>query len=369
MKKTTIMAGFMAALANTRALAEPRFPPPDFETGYTQPVLTFQEHATGFMQYLDAALLAIALVLAAWLLHKKRSRVGIFSLGFACLLYFGFYKNGCVCSIGAIQNVTLAIVDSAIPVSVPAIAVFLLPLVFALLYGRVFCGSVCPLGAIQDIVLFRPMRVNRRLEGALGLIRFFYLGLTIFFVIVFGRFIICEYDPFVSFFRLSGPFWRFVLGAAFLIVGVFIARPYCRYFCPYGALLSLLSRNAKVGVSITPDACINCTLCDPACPFEAIDRPAESVSATPAMRLFIIVSAVILLPGLSAVGYYAIGNSIAGLLLGLWFGIVIAAKLLASARVGKREYWEVNQAECLSCGRCYKYCPYDIKNGGQRDAE
>ncbi len=58
-----------------------------------------------------------------------------------------------------------------------------------------------------------------------------------------------------------------ILGACFLVIGLFIGRPYCRYLCPYGALLRPLSRLSRWHVRIPPEECINCRLCADACPY------------------------------------------------------------------------------------------------------
>jgi len=348
--------------------SEQRFPPPDFETGYTQPPLTFQEYTTGPRQYVDVVAMMVGLGLAVWLLHYRRSREGLFVLGIASLLYFGFYKQGCVCPIGSIQNVALGLADPTYKVSLPVIAFFVLPLVFALIWGRVFCGAVCPLGAIQDLFLFKAIRVPLWLERPLGLLRYVYLGLAVFFAVVYSRFVICEYDPFVSFFRMVGPFWRLALGGFFLLVGLYVARPYCRYLCPYGALLSLLSRWTSIGVHITPKECINCTLCDASCPFEAIQRPTLPTIASPKVRRLLTPSALAAVIFFSAAGYLATGGTLSGTLLGGWFGLVIASAMLSLSREGRRDTFEVDQSSCLSCGRCYESCPHtrEIWVSGER---
>ncbi len=359
MRMRIIVLLFGALLAGPLVFAAPRFPPPDFESGYTQPVLTFQEYRTGFYQYADTIVFVIALFLAAWLLHARRSRIGIFWLGIFSLLYLGFYKMGCICAIGAIQNVTLAMIDPLYTISIPVLIVFFLPLFLALLFGRVFCGGVCPLGAIQDLFLFKPLQVPRWLEGPIGLLRFFYLGLAVFFVVRYQRFVICEYDPFVSFFRFDGPAWRFLLGGAFLLTGLFIARPYCRYLCPYGGLLSLLSRWARTGVRITPTECTNCTLCDAACPFGAIHRPEETVPRSKRLRVICGLLCLAILPALAALGWWTTGKTQSGMMLGSWFGIVMVIPLARLTFATRRPEYEPDQGECLSCGRCYSACPYE----------
>ena len=43
-------------------------------------------------------------------------------------------------------------------------------------------------------------------------------------------------------FRLNGPSHMFFLGGLLLALGVVVGRPYCRFLCPYGVILRLLSR-------------------------------------------------------------------------------------------------------------------------------
>ena len=122
----------------------------------------------------------------------------IFSLG-----YFGFYKEGCVCPIGSIQNVALSLFDTNYAVPVTVTIFFVMPLLFALLFGRVFCSSVCALGAIQDLVVIKPIQLPKKLTMALSMIPYVYLGMAILFAATKTGFIICRYDPVYWFFSVS----------------------------------------------------------------------------------------------------------------------------------------------------------------------
>ncbi|MHC5074726.1 MAG: 4Fe-4S binding protein, partial [Planctomycetota bacterium] len=104
-------------------------------------------------------------------------------------------------------------------------------LVFTLFFGRTFCSAVCPLGAIQDLVLLRPVQVAPCLEGGLRLFAYIYLGAAVLLAATGSAFIICRYDPFVSFFRITGHMSLLVLGVCFLLIGMFVGRPYCRFIC------------------------------------------------------------------------------------------------------------------------------------------
>ena len=68
----------------------------------------------------------------------------------------------------------------------------------------------------------------------------------------------------------TGAAWLLMVGGAFLMAGIFVGRPYCRWLCPYGALLSAFSRYAWRPFSITPDRELDCGLCQSACPYGAI---------------------------------------------------------------------------------------------------
>jgi NosR/NirI family nitrous oxide reductase transcriptional regulator len=154
-------------------------------------------------------------------------------------------------------------------------AAFFLPLFVALFFGRAFCGGVCALGAIQELVVLKPVQVPRRLDRALGLLKYVYLGAAIFFAVkplVARDFMICRFDPFVGFFRMSGAPHMLFIGGAFLAAGMFIGRPYCRWLCPYGVLLSWCTRLSRRGVTITPDNELDCGLCTDACPYGAIEK-------------------------------------------------------------------------------------------------
>jgi polyferredoxin len=273
----------LIALAPSALMAQYQQSPPDFGGVYSFPTPAHPEPSADYWRILDIALLTLALALAAWLILKSRNRKGVLLLSIGSVAYFGFFRKGCICSVGAIQNVVLCLANPQYSISLSIILIFFLPLVATLLFGRIFCGGVCPLGALQDLVIFKPLRVPQRLDKALRWLQYLYLGLAIFFagwglnltlwshkIKIGQRFLICEWDPFISIFRRSGPFYMVMIAAAFIIAGMFIGRPYCRWLCPYGGILVLLSRVSWKNVSITPDKELDCGLCADACPHGSI---------------------------------------------------------------------------------------------------
>lgn len=399
------------------ASAVERFPPPEFESDYTMPDTTQPPPRQDIYEYIDVAVLLGALGLSSYLILKNRSRKAIFALMVFSLVYFGFWRKGCVCPIGSIQNVTLSMFDSGYAVPFFVTAFFLLPLVFTLLFGRTFCAAVCPLGAVQDLVLLRPVSVPGWLESGLRIFAYIYLGAAILLAATGSAFIICRYDPFVSIFRLNGNLNILILGGCLLLIGVFIGRPYCRFICPYGVILRQLSRLSKWRITITPDECVRCSLCKDSCPFGAIREPAAEWSArdysTGKNRLGLLL---VLLPILTFLGglggsslnavtsrahatvrlaerifmedagqvegttdassaFRATGKEtkelydeastirerfrLGGWIFGGFVGLVIGLKLIGLSVRRLRTDYEADRAGCLACGRCFEYCPIE----------
>jgi NosR/NirI family nitrous oxide reductase transcriptional regulator len=283
-----------------------RVPRPEFQSGYQLPEVQTPAPRSRAFEYLDVAALAVGLVASGWLALQARSREGIFLLGILSIAYFGFFRKGCVCPIGSIQNVALSLADGGYTLPTAVVGFFTLPLVAALLMGRGFCAAVCPFGALQDAVIVKPLRIPRWLSVPLGFLPVVYLGLAVLFAATGADFIVCRFDPFVSFFRMGGRPEIFALGACFLVLGSVVARPYCRFLCPYGVVLKWLSRLSLLHATISPDSCVQCRLCSEACPFDAIRPPSAPQSAPPSAgekRAF--GAALAALPLLAALGAYA----------------------------------------------------------------
>ncbi|MEI8004922.1 MAG: 4Fe-4S binding protein [Bacteroidota bacterium] len=315
-----------------------RFPKPEFESAYTQPQTFIPAPRAEFLAYLDVFVLLISLSVVTWLVLKKRSRLWVFFMSLFSLAYFGFYREGCVCSIGAIQNVSLALFDHSFILPLSVLAFFLLPLIFTLFFGRTFCAAVCPFGAIQDLFAFKPQPLGSRLNTVLGTIPYLYLGLAVLFAATGTDFIICRYDPFVGIFRFNASFGMFLFTGILLLSGVFIARPYCRFLCPYGVLLNWTSRFSRRHLSITPAECIQCRLCENSCPYDAIDFPVtdKSPESRPLMvkKMMLLI---VLIPFLVLIFGYT-GSRMQDTLAGVDSRVKLAKEVMEQARMQDAGY-------------------------------
>ena len=425
-KKLPYILLFIMLAWHAVLFAQDRFPRPEFESGYEYPEHQLPKQRALAWEYIDVGVLIAALSLASWLALKKRSRQGLVWLSVFSLAYFGFFREGCICSIGSVQNVTLALFNSDYTIPLTALLFFLIPLVFALAFGRVFCAGVCPLGAIQELVGIKPVKLPKAVESVMISIPFIYLGISILAAATESQFLICRYDPFVGFFRLDAPYTMIIFGALLLIAGIFINRPYCRYLCPYGVLLNLFSRFSHRHLTITPAECINCRLCEDVCPYDAIlpSDPPRPPEETHKQRNRFILSLVLLplflaggalvfrnlspvMAGLnntvalareirtekqtgvaavseaakafkeagqteeelfaeeeSVLGRYRKGSTWMGISLGLSLG----AGFLALTTRKRRTEYVPHRGKCYSCGRCFQYCPVHISNKANEKA-
>jgi NosR/NirI family transcriptional regulator, nitrous oxide reductase regulator len=395
--------------------AAQRFPKPEFESGYTQPDTLVPSPRAEILAVMDVAVLLIALSVISWLIIRKRSRKGVFWASLLSLAYFGFYREGCICSIGSIQNVTLALFDAGYAIPLTAIVFFILPLIFTLFFGRTFCAGVCPFGAMQDLFAFAPQKLGTRTNAVLGVIPYLYLGLAVLYAATGTDFIICRYDPFVGIFRFNASFGMFLFTGTLLVSGIFLARPYCRFLCPYGVILNWFSRFSRKHITITPSECIRCRLCEDSCPFDAIDMPLtgkDPEGKKTVLKKFILIC--FLIPLLVLAGGYLgsgihetlasvnrkvslaktvsdpvkmqeqpetfevkafrssgktadqvyseagvilkrfyTGGWILGGFIGLLFGILTASRMM----IKYRSDYIPNKGRCFSCARCVDYCP------------
>ncbi len=401
----------------TLSAQQQRFPKPEFDTGYEQPSPITPEPRALALEYFDVLVLLLVLSAATWMALKSRSRQGLIWLSIFTLAYFGFYRNGCICSIGSIQNVTLTFFDPTYAISLTALLFFVLPLLFTLFFGRTFCAGACPLGAIQDLIVIKPISLPKWLNKTLGLIPYLYLSLAVLFAATGTDFIICRYDPFVGIFRMDAKLLMAILGISFLLMGMFVARPYCRFLCPYSVPLSWMSRFSKWHLTITPSTCIQCKLCANSCPFDAIDYPTnekEVVKSGLGPKRFL--TYVLVIPLWVALGVF-VGNRshvflskanstvylaellishpevrndpdnidvqtfmslgktmdelvveaekiqdkfyLGSMIAGGFMGLVIGMTLLNTVVFRKRQDYEPHKGNCFSCARCVDYCPVE----------
>jgi polyferredoxin len=163
-----------------------------------------------------------------------------------------------------------------------ATSLFLIGVALALLLRKAFCSWICPVGFLSESLarlgrrLFgRNFRISKFLDIPLRGLKYLLLGFFLWAILGMSAaslhaFLDSPYNRLadvkmgVFFSELTG------VGAAVLgllaLASVLVQGFWCRYLCPYGALLGLFSWLSPARIERNPLTCIDCGLCDRACP-------------------------------------------------------------------------------------------------------
>lgn len=129
--------------------------------------------------------------------------------------------------------------------AIGALAAPLLMLIVALIYplaGRSghYCANVCPFGSAQELagkLSRRKLRITPRVLKLLSVLRNLLWGVLMALLLTGTCTAWIDYELFTAFLYSSASVWVIVLAALFLVLSVWVPRPYCRFVCPTGALI------------------------------------------------------------------------------------------------------------------------------------
>jgi polyferredoxin len=162
------------------------------------------------------------------------------------------------------------------------LVIFSLTLIGAVVIRNGFCSWVCPIGSISEMIyklgrkvfgrnLSLPLWLDRGLRG----IKYFLLAFFLYIILPMSAgdlrgFIHGPYnriaDVKLYFFFSHISTLAFVIIMTLVFSSLFIKHFWCRYGCPYGALLGLLSRISPFHIQRKADRCLSCGSCDRSCP-------------------------------------------------------------------------------------------------------
>jgi NosR/NirI family transcriptional regulator, nitrous oxide reductase regulator len=243
-------------------------------------------------QAIDLALLVGFIALALVGFFRKSVRLKYITLA-AAVGYMGFVKSRLVSVVDL-----FAVADWNLPVFKYNLAWYLLSffvLGSTVLWGRLYCGRICAFGALtqlMDLIVPRRLRVEvpARLEQRANAIKY---GLLVAVLAYF----VATRD--VAVYRYVEPFWMFGLFGTtpmwiglgvLLLATVFVRNLYCRFLCPVGALLGVISKLTVFKIKRWSE-CNTCKICEKTCEWGAIRGPkiieAECVRCDDCERLYL----------------------------------------------------------------------------------
>lgn len=193
---------------------------------------------------------------------------------FASVLIFGVAMGSDPSPMGTVKDAVhlYGTTRAVFPPRMIALAIFL-AIVF--LANKYICAWGCQLGTLQDLI-FQINRTNRhkavfgrqiKLPFALtNSVRFlFFCGFTLVaFLLAFD--IIGWIDPFKVFKPAALGLYGGIFLGMLLVASLFIYRPWCHLFCPFGLAGWLVEKTSLVKIKVNYGTCIACQKCAAACP-------------------------------------------------------------------------------------------------------
>jgi len=185
--------------------------------------------------------------------------------------------------IAGLMNLKYWLLSREIPQVHPAAFFLLLTfLAMAFLFRKAFCSWLCPIGTISEYLwragkkLFkRNFYLPRWLDLPLRGFKYFLLGFFLWAISTMSAVGIRDFmrSPYgliadvkmLNFFRHIGQTGLIVIGI-FVLASVFIQNFWCRFLCPYGALLGLTSWLSPTRIRRNEETCIDCAKCAKVCP-------------------------------------------------------------------------------------------------------
>jgi polyferredoxin len=185
--------------------------------------------------------------------------------------------------IAGLMNLKYFLVTHHISAIHPA-AMFLLVifLLSSLLLKKAFCSWLCPVGTVSEYLwqlghkLFgRNLTLPRWLDIPLRSLKYLLLAFFLYVVVTMSaeglqQFLLAPFGiiadvKMLNFFRHMGLIGIAVV-ATLTLLSLMIKNVWCRFLCPYGALMGIVSAVSPVKIRRDADACIDCNKCNKACP-------------------------------------------------------------------------------------------------------
>jgi polyferredoxin len=225
-------------------------------------------------QAADILLFVAFAALALVSFFRKSVRLKLVTL-VASVAYLGFYKSQLLSIVNVFGVAGLNLPIFKYNLGWYVFAIF--SVVSTVLWGRLYCGRICAYGAMTQLLdPIVPARfryeVPLRIEKQASRIKYGLLGAVVLYFLVTRDITIYRYvEPFWMFGRRGSTGMWIGLGVL-LVATVFVRNLYCRFLCPLGAALGLLSKLTIFGIKRWSE-CNSCKLCEKTCQWGAIEGP------------------------------------------------------------------------------------------------
>jgi len=241
------------------------------------------------------------------------------------------------------------------PIHPAGLVIFLAAITLSVLLKRAFCSWICPIGTLSEMLAKLGKRLFGRnylipnwLDYLLRSVKYIILGFFVRFIFLgmtgasATEFLQTPYNVVSDIKMLQ--FMQHLTGVGMTVIGMIVLCSilfenfWCRYFCPYGGLLGLLSVISPYKIRRNHKACIQCGKCTKSCPNHIVVEHASSVwspECTGCLSCVIQCPVNNTLTFKAPLGLPALSlKTLAFCVVGLWMAFVIIARITG--------HWESN---------------------------
>lgn len=172
------------------------------------------------------------------------------------------------------------------------LTLFITILLISIVFKKSFCSSICPVGFVSEMIstLGRNIRINKYISYAL-------LSLKYLILIFFAYTIIYQMNTNSIAYFLNSPYnivadakmldfflkpsrTTLIVLSTLLVLTLIFTNFWCRFLCPYGALLGAVSVLSPFKVRRSKSDCIDCKRCTNACPMHISVHEKSTIHST-----------------------------------------------------------------------------------------
>ena len=157
-----------------------------------------------------------------------------------------------------------------------ALILFAAVVLLTLVFSRGFCGWVCPFGSLQEWIGIAGRKIFRKRYNPTGVwdrrlrpLKYVVLAVIVALTWYMGALVFRPFDPYLAFFHLGRSFtempWAYGVLGVVVMGSLRYERFFCKYACPLGAVISILSRFGVTRIQRDPNGCKGCNVCQREC--------------------------------------------------------------------------------------------------------